>query len=172
MPQQACSLACNSVQRTHQTFPRHCFMFWLPSASSDTDPPPSPPPPVLPPFYSPPPLFCRGRSCWCSPLAVPLADSPRLHSELTQEAPCPHFLPSSYTRCQLRKRLHSLQKALKKINLSLAFFYYVIPRPFLHFTNPAHARCTYLRDSSQTPATKQDACCCRSQSPLTCQLQN
>ncbi|CAB1415734.1 unnamed protein product [Pleuronectes platessa] len=65
---------CWAIKRTHQTFPRHCFMFWLPSASSDSDPNT---PHSHSHFhrYSPPPL-CRGRSCRCSPLAVPLADSP------------------------------------------------------------------------------------------------
>lgn len=71
-------------------------------------------------YYSPPPL-CHCRSCWCSPLAVPLADSPRLLGELMQEAPSPHFLLSSHPHCQLHKHMHSLHKTLNNVTLNLLF---------------------------------------------------
>lgn len=108
----------------------------------------------LPPHYSPPPL-CRGRSCWCSPLAVPLADSSHLLSELTQEAPCPHFLLSSHSHCQLHKHIHSLQRALNKINLNLTFLYVI-----LWFSFHKYIMCTeqYSVQLFIESSNKQDIC--------------
>lgn len=122
-----------------------------------------------PPNYSPPPL-CHGQSCWCSPLAVPLADSPHLYSELTLEAPCPHFLLNSHTHCQLHKHIHSLREALNKINLSLAF-YYVIACYSFHKYSTCTALCS-VQLEMKSSNEKQDVCFCRSEFHFTCQLQN
>lgn len=100
----------------------------------------TPPPSAFPPFYSPPPLFCRGRSCWCSPLAVPLADSPHLLSELTQEASCPHFLLNSYACCQLHKHVHWLNQ--------IPGFFATSPRGPRDI-NTAHAQYSYPPDSTR-----------------------
>lgn len=83
--------------------------------------PPAPPTPPFPtrtykpnPLYSPARLFCRGRSCWCSPLAVPLADSARLRSELAREVACPPLVFRRHPYCRLHKLTFTTSTAAKK----------------------------------------------------------